>query len=177
MLFEIDETTCKRAKTPHELFMLNLAGFHLLAAPGSFVFMGKPGLLIPLSLSLLIIAIFWIQAARLKDREHWFIAAHWRLAADRTKILMVGYLITGGIIGLTALATPAGGKGAIMADAFFRVAIVPALLTVMVCFVLESSGIFMATKGELPSGLVKRFPPPAEIRVKEDPAAAQEGQQ
>jgi hypothetical protein len=173
MLFEIDESIRKRAKSPHELFMLNLAGFHLLAAPGSFVFMGKPGLLIPLSLSLLIIAFFWIQAARLKQREHWFVAAHWRLAANRTKILLVGYLISGTIIGLTALAIPEGGKGAIMADAFFRVAIVPALLTVMVCFVLESSGIFMATKAELPNGLVKRFPPPPDVVVKEDSASSE----
>ncbi|RDH90175.1 MAG: hypothetical protein DIZ77_14040 [endosymbiont of Seepiophila jonesi] len=171
MLFEIDESVRKRAKNPHDIFMLNLAGIHLLAAPASFVFMGKPGLLIPLSVSLLIIVFFWIRASRVEKQDPWFVAAHWRLAASRTKILLVGYAITGAIIGLTTMATSGDSKGAIMADAFFRVAIVPALLTVMVCFVLESSGIFMAAKAELPNGLVKRFPPPDDVVVKADPTS------
>ena len=49
------------------------------------------------------------------------------------------------------------------------------LLAVMVCFVLESSGIFMAGKGELPNGLVKKFPPPDDVVVLEDTSAPAQG--
>ena len=35
MKIDVDEATKKKAKTPHELFMINLAVFHLLLGPAS----------------------------------------------------------------------------------------------------------------------------------------------
>ncbi|MCU7948149.1 MAG: hypothetical protein KZQ72_16180 [Candidatus Thiodiazotropha sp. (ex Cardiolucina cf. quadrata)] len=50
MIFDVDETIRKRAKTPHELSMLNLVGCHLIAAPASIVLdVGLLGFLIPLA--------------------------------------------------------------------------------------------------------------------------------
>ena len=39
----------------------------------------------------------------------------------------------------------------------------------MVCFVLESSEIFMASKAELSDGVAKKFPPPDGVVVKKCP--------
>ena len=170
MLFEINESEVKRAKTPHELSMLNLVAFHLLAAPASIVLdIGLLGFLVPLSLSLCFIAFVWYQTLQGKKSDSWFVQLHWRLAANRTKVLMVGYLITASILGFAFLVTSGSDKSHIMMVALSRVAAVPVLITVMVCFVLESSSIYQAGRGEMPDGLVKRFPPPQDLMVKQAP--------
>ena len=63
MIFEIDETLRKRGKTPHELSMMNLVACHLIAAPAAIVLdVGFLGFLIPLALSLSVIAFIWYRA-------------------------------------------------------------------------------------------------------------------
>ena len=173
MIFEIDEAVRRRAKTPHELSMLNLVAFHLLAAPASIVLdIGLLGFLVPLALSLSFITFVWIRAHQTQSHDIWFVAAHWRLSANRTKILMIGYLITATILGFAFLMTSGSAKSDIMMVALSRVAAVPVLITVMVCFVLESSGIYQAGRGEVPDGLARRFPPPDDLVVKEGPKSA-----
>ncbi|MEN8179321.1 MAG: hypothetical protein ABFS39_12005 [Pseudomonadota bacterium] len=170
MKFEIDDAVSRRAKTPHELSMMNLVAFHLLAAPVSIVLdIGLLGFLVPLSLSLSFIAFVWIRAHHSQLHDAWFVAAHWRISANRTKILMIGYLIAATILGFAFLVTSGSSKGDIMMVALSRVAAVPVLITVMVCFVLESSSIYQAGRGEVPDGLAKRFPPPDDLVVKEGP--------
>ncbi|MDJ0805520.1 MAG: hypothetical protein QNJ78_01685 [Gammaproteobacteria bacterium] len=169
MKFEIDDAVIRQAKTPHELSMLNLVAFHLLAAPASIVLdIGLLGFLVPLALSLSFITFVWIRARHSREQGPWFVAAHWRLSANRTKILMIGYIITGAILGFAFLVTSGSSKGDIMMVALSRVAAVPVLITVMICFVLESSSIYQAGRGEVPDGLVKRFPPPAKLVVKQE---------
>ena len=170
MLFEIDEDTRKKAKSPHELFILNLLGFNLLAAPAAIALdVGMAGLLIPLVLSLSVVSFIWIRAAKPAPNAPWFVATHWKLAATRTKILLVGYAISAAIIAFALIVTSGSDKAEILLVALTRVAIVPTLLTVMICFVLESSGIFMAGKAELPNGVVNQFPPPDDVVVKPGP--------
>ncbi len=170
MLFEVDGPTRKWAKTPHEMSMMNLVAFHLIAAPAAIVLdIGLLGFLVPLVLSLSFIAFVWIRAQTGKQQDAWFVAAHWRLSANRTKILMIGYLITASILGFAFLVTSGSSKSDIMMVALSRVAAVPVLITVMICFVLESGSIYQAGRGEVPDGLAKRFPPPPDLVVKEGP--------
>ena len=174
MIFDIDESTSRRAKTPHELSMLNLVAFHLLAAPASIVLdIGLLGFLVPLGLSLTFIAFVWFKALIAEKADTWFVKIHWRLSANRTRILMVGYLITAAILGFAFLITAGSAKSHIMMVALSRVAAVPVLITVMICFVLESGSIYQAGRGEVPDGLVKRFPPPADLVVKTEPGQEQ----
>ena len=169
MLFDIDEPIRKRAKSPHELSMLNLVGCHLIAAPASIVLdVGMLGFLIPLALSLAVIASIWIKAGSSRKRDPWFVAAHWRLSANRTRILMIGYTISAVILGMAMMATSGSSKGDIMMVAISRVAVVPTLLTVMVCFVLESGSIYQAGRGEVPDGITKLMPPPGDLPVVEN---------
>ena len=172
MLFDIDEATRKRAKTPHELSMLNLVGCHLIAAPASIVLdVGLLGFLIPLGLSLTVIAYIWVRAGSARERDPWFVSAHWKLSANRTRILMVGYAISAVILGMALMATSGSSKGDIMMVAISRVAVVPTLLTVMICFVLESGSIYQAGRGEVPDGITKRMPPPEGLPVAESATA------
>ncbi|MCU7865968.1 MAG: hypothetical protein KZQ92_18550 [Candidatus Thiodiazotropha sp. (ex Lucinoma borealis)] len=173
MIFDVDETIRKRAKTPHELSMLNLVGCHLIAAPASIVLdVGLLGFLIPLALSLLVIGFIWYRAGTAAAHDDWVVAAHWRLSTNRTRILMVGYAISAVILGMAMLATSGSSKGDIMMVAISRVAVVPTLITVMVCFVLESGSIYQAGRGEVPDGITKRMPPPESLVIIEN--AAQE---
>ncbi|MET0090517.1 MAG: hypothetical protein ABW068_10970 [Candidatus Thiodiazotropha sp.] len=175
MLFETDEAQRKRAKSPHELSMLNLVGFHLIAAPASIVLdIGLLGFLVPLALSLCVIAYIWLTAARTRTHDDWFVAAHWRLSANRTRILMIGYTISAIILGMAFMATTGSSKGHIMMVAISRVAVVPTLITVMICFVLESGSIYQTGRGEVPDGVIKRMPPPEGLRVLSDDASAAE---
>lgn len=167
MLFKIDETTVKRAKFPHELFMVNLAGFHLLMAPAAIVLnIGVWGFLVPLLLSLTVISFTWRRACRLVTTPDWFVAMHWRLAARRTRILLAAYAIGGLILGAGFMVAAGIDKKTtqdIMLTVFSRIAVVPVLLSVMVCFVLESGSIYQASRGEVADQLVASYPPPTTI--------------
>ena len=166
MIFEIDETLRKRGKTPHELSMMNLVACHLIAAPAAIVLdVGFLGFLIPLALSLSVIAFIWYRAVSGATRDPWFVAAHWRLSANRTRILLAGYTVSALILGMAVMATSGSDKANIMMVAISRVAVVPTLLTVMVCFVLESGSIYQAGRGEVPDGIVRRMPPPEDLAV------------
>ncbi|MEW8558852.1 MAG: hypothetical protein AB2588_12760 [Candidatus Thiodiazotropha sp.] len=166
MIFDVDESIRKRAKTPHELSMVNLVACHLIAAPASIVLnIGFMGFLIPLLLSLSVIAFIWYRSEVETSTEAWFVAAHWRLSANRTRILLVGYAISAVILGMAMLATSGSSKGEIMMVAITRVAVVPTLITVMICFVLESGSIYQAGRGDVPESIVKRMPPPDNLPV------------
>jgi hypothetical protein len=47
----------------------------------------------------------------------------------------------------------------------------PTFILVVVTFVLESGSIYQAGRGEVPDGLLKKFPAPDHIREKVDAAA------
>lgn len=176
MIFEIDETLRKKGKTPHELSMMNLVACHLIAAPASIVLdVGLLGFLIPLTLSLSVIAFIWYRATVGAKKDPWFVVAHWRLSANRTRILLIGYTISAVILGIAMMATAGSDKASIMMVAISRVAVVPTLVTVMVCFVLESGSIYQAGRGEVPDGIVRRMPPPEDLVVVEVPDAVASG--
>jgi hypothetical protein len=177
MIFEIDEKQRKQGKTPHELSMMNLVACHLIAAPAAIVLdVGFLGFLIPLMLSLSVIAFIWYRASVGNKQDSWFVAAHWRLSANRTRILLIGYAISAVILGMAMMATTGNDKAGIMMVAISRVAVVPTLLTVMVCFVLESGSIYQAGRGEVPDGIIRRIPPPDDLVVVETAAEATAGQ-
>jgi hypothetical protein len=165
MLFPIDEPVRRRAKTPHELFVLNLAVFHLLLAPAAIVLkIGVAGFLIPLAASLAVIVFTWLRARRSRAHDPWFVAAHWTLAARRTRILLTVYAICGAILGAGLLVASGIDKKTtqdITLTVFSRVAAAPLLIGVMLGFVLESGALYQAGRGEIPDSLVKRAPPPA----------------
>lgn len=171
MFFDIqDEAVRKKARRPHELSMLNLAAFHLLAAPLATVLGGEMGLglyalFIPLFLSFSVIGFTWYKASSSQHSEHWFVSTHWILAAKRTKVLFVGYAISASILLFAHLVTGDGAKHDIMMVALTRVAIAPVVLTVMIGFVLESGSIYQAGRGEVPDGLVKKYPAPNDLKV------------
>lgn len=177
MLFDVDEPTRRQAKAAHELAMVNLLLFNLLILiallAGSFLQKGSPlveyrlvGVLIPLAASLGIVAYTFLRASKAAASGPWFVAAHWRLATARYKILMIAYVVGAALIGLGWLlsqAQKAPGMQELMFVALERVAIAPVLIALMALIMLESGALYQAGRGEVPDGLARRFPPPADL--------------
>ncbi|MGE5152978.1 MAG: hypothetical protein ACM3ST_03080 [Bdellovibrio bacteriovorus] len=144
---------------------------------------------VPLLISAAVIAYTWLRAARAGGTSPWFVAAHWRLSASRYKLLLAAYVVCAAILSL-ALFT-GSDDAAIEAQikdlppamqemerrklhsqhmgeqVWARIAVVPLILTVMVTIMLESGSIYQAQRGEVPDGLVKRFPPPPGLQGSE----------
>ncbi len=173
MLFQLDDAIKKKARAPHELFMFNLAVFHLMFAPISvFLMRDVTALLIPLTFSSIVITYIFIQGKRAEANGPWFVMVHWKLAFRRARVLMIGYALTALIIGGGALMAMSSGQASmqdIIITISSRIGIMPTFILVVVNFVLESGSIYQAGRGEIQDAMVKRYPAPEEIPVLETP--------
>jgi len=144
----------KAARLPHNIFMLNLTLVHLMMTPAVIALeIGMLGTLLPLFISLSIMAYTYINSNKEEYTTHPFVKLHWKLALKRYKLLLISYGITGGLIAigtLLALSSPDPNMQDILQTVFIRIAVMPVLLMVMICFYLESSAINLAGKGLLP---------------------------
>lgn len=167
MKLDLDTDICNRAKNPHNLFMLNLALFHLLMTPATIALnLGEAGMLIPLVLSLLVISFTWWRSRQSDRFAHWFIQAHWQLAMKRYRLLLISYAVTAVLLLLSwliSLSVSDAHMGNILQTVFIRIAIMPILVIVMINFFLESSAIGQASSGEIPDKIAQNFTsPPAQ---------------
>ncbi len=142
----------KQASRPHELFMVNMLLFHLLALPAAIALdIGLYGALIPLGLSSLV-----MLATLLRSRATGldpFVSAHWRFALSRYRLLLIAYAVSAALMGVGALVASGSAdpnKGQIVLLVFARIAVMPTLVMVFVLAALESSAIKMAGSGEWP---------------------------
>ncbi len=160
MQFQIEESVIKQAQVPHNLFITGLFAFDLLMIPTVIILnTGMPGLLIPLFCSGAL--IFYIYR-RSRQTSRWFVDAHWRLAFQHGRWLMLGYLITAVLIfiaWLVSLSAHEASMKHILWTALTRIALLPTLIAVMVTAVTEASAISLASKREVPDSLVSSFPP------------------
>jgi hypothetical protein len=178
MKFDIPQPVRRQARSPHELAMINLLLFNLLMLiallAGSFLPSGSAladykilGVLAPGLVSLGIIGYSFRRAARASGRGPWFVAAHWRLATGRYRILLIAYLVGAALIGLGWLLSQLQADprmASLMFLALQRVAVAPMLITLMVLIMLESGAIYLAEQGQVPDSLARRLPPPAELQ-------------
>ncbi len=157
---DVSDSEKKAARWAHDLFVLNVLFFHLLLTPATIMLgIGLKGLLVPLAASLVVIAYIYFRG----QRDHrWFVAAHWRLAFKRCKLLLIGYALTGAILLLAELLT-SGMQDTHMANILLtvitRIAIMPTLILVMVTVVMEASAASLVAKGEVPEKIREAFPP------------------
>jgi hypothetical protein len=177
MYFSADEATRRRAKSAHELAMVNLLLINLLMLiallAGSFLQQGSGladyklvGVLVPFAISLGIIAFTFARTRKPVAADTWFVTAHWRLATGRYKILLIAYAVGAALIGLGWLLSRSEADPRmeeLMFIALQRVTIAPILIAVMVLIMLESGSLYQAGRGEVPKGVIERFPPPSDL--------------
>lgn len=161
MAFQISEAESKAAQGVHNLFIGGVFFFDLLLTPGAIALkIGMAAFLIPLVLSGSLFAYIY---ARSRKSAAWFVQAHWLLAWQRCKLLLIGYAVTAAFLAAAWLLTMSGHDANmkhIMMTALSRIAVMPSLIMLMVTVVLEFSAQNQAGRGELPEKLVRKFPPP-----------------
>lgn len=164
MLFQVGDESKKRARAAHNLYIVNILLFHLLATPAAIALdIGFWGVLVPLGFSAAIIATIYLRS---RSEPDWFAAAHWRLAFRRARILLLGYALSGALFLVGWLITFGIDKESmrhIMQTVFTRIAVMPTLVTVMITVVLEASGINQVGQGEVPQCIVRDFAPPEDL--------------
>lgn len=147
----------KAGQFPHQLFLFNLVGNHILlliiAASNSSV--PQVALIVPV-ISALIIAYTLIKGrAQMKSGSD-FIRCHWYIVLRRTRIFLIAYALLGSaalVAWLVHTAMPikemayaiVGGLG-----------ILPTMVLVLVLTVMESETLHHALKGEIPESLRRK---------------------
>ncbi len=173
MLFEINRESKTKAKFPHELFMVNLAVFHLLLAPVSFLMIGDiTALLIPLLFSCAVITYIYLRGKKAERRGSWYEMVHSKLAFRRGTFLLIAYAVTAVIITggwLLGMASDKVAMQDILLTISTRIGIMPTFIVVIITFVMEASAVHQASIGEVPDSFLNRYPAPADIPVKDSP--------
>ncbi len=162
----VDERLRTRAKTPHEVFVVNLIGFHLLLTPAAIALgIGMGALLLPPLLSGAVIGFLAWRTRRAAVQAPWFVAAHWRLALRRGVLLLYGYGASGALVllgWLLTLGIERPETQSIMFTVFTRIAVMPTFIMVLITFALSTSAIGQAGRGEVPDRIALKFPPPSQ---------------
>ncbi len=162
----IDDAVRRKARFPHELLMFNLAAFHLLLAPALLLLhIGLWGLLLVPLFSGAVILFIYLRGKHAERSSPWLVMAHWKLAWRRSWLLIIAYAVSAVIIGggmLLAAGASNHNMGDIMLTIATRIGVMPTVIMVLVCFVLSNSGLDFANKGEVPEGIKRRFPAPAD---------------
>ncbi len=172
MQYKINQHEAYAAKTPHHIFNLNVILIHLFI-PMIVLEIGTSStelLLTPL-LSMMVIAYIYFHGKKVEQTESWFVAAHWKLAWKRSKVLLYSYVAAGVIIGgyfLIDLIFPGGmtmndfsttdsqtSIGEIIAVRFAATVI---FVAVLITFMQTGISVFDAGKGIIDPNIEKLLP-------------------
>ncbi len=169
MLFEnISEDARKKARHPHEFFLINLITNHIL------VFVGLLGmakqepwalLIVPLVSISILTYLIW-RSLLSRSRDPWFIFCHWQLCARRSRFF-IGMIVLMAL-GMVAILTSVGGNVVDLRPGHYALGglvILPTLFSVLVLIIMESDAVHKASIGDVPKGLVEKYPPPAEVKA------------
>ncbi len=153
MRFEVSHDEIKRANVPHELFLTNLIGNHILMTVGAGGIAGSyPWImaLIP-TISFGILAFTLWRARRAIQRDPWYVMCHWQICARRSRVFLV-------MLALLLLAVTLGWAsytyGGMMKEAVWAlvtgVGILPVMVTILVLVLIESDALYHANQAKLP---------------------------
>ena len=168
MKFEIPEEEWKKAQVPHEIFLTNMIGNHVLmfiAALGMVGIYWQPLAMVPVISFCLLVYTLW-RARKSKVEDPWFVMCHWQIAAQRSRIFiyMLMFMLivsTFGWAGYTYFGMMKVAVYAIVGG----VGILPTMVTILVLIMMESDAMYQAKQGKLPNSVVERYPNPEIKRV------------
>ena len=167
MQFTISEEESKKAKHPHDIFLLNLIFNHILifVAILSASSLAQYVVIVPIISVMSMIYIF-IGAARAKTKSSWYVNGHWQLCVKRSRIFLTMILIVSAVFVVLWLISDGQLKPqhwALGGAAFF-----PAMVTVFALIIMESEGLHHAKIGKLPDWVKEKFPEGAYQPVEEE---------
>ena len=173
MKFQISAEESHKAKIPHEIFLTNLIGNHILwfiAALGMAKTYWQPVALVPAVSILLLLYTLW-RARRSRSIDSWYVMCHWQIAAKRSRVFIYMLLIALSVSFLGWLGYAYGGM---MKEAVFAivggVGILPVMVTVLVLIIMESDIMHQAALHKLPKRVVEAYPNPDAVEISETSA-------
>lgn len=161
MQFEISSQEAHLAKIPHEIFLTNLIGNHILwfvAALGVVKSYWQPLALVPLVSIASLVYTLW-RARQSRRRDPWYVMCHWQIAARRSRllILMFALVTLAALLGWLAYTQLHWMKEAVYAFVG-GIGVLPVMVTILVLIILESDALHQASQHRLPKGILTRFP-------------------
>ncbi len=163
MKFEISEEESAKAKIPHEIFLTNLIGNHILwfiASLGLARSYWQPLALVPVASFLALFYCLW-RARRSKQHDSWYVMCHWQICAGRSKVfiymlLMFAVVSLFGWIAYTQLGMMKEAVYALVGG----LGMLPIMVTVLVLILMESDALHQAAQHKLPKNALERYPNP-----------------
>jgi hypothetical protein len=155
----------KSAKTPHELFTINMVIVHLFFSLGMiklFSLSMNSAISTSVAISLCIIAYTFFRTKKTKENAPHLVYLHWQLSLGRYKLLIGAYvfyfLVTSLslVIGTDAPASMDGSK--IIDSILDLLGVVPLFFSVLVSMVLGSGSMFNAGRGEIDQAFMQKHP-------------------
>ena len=170
MKFDVPAEQSKKAKVPHEIFLTNLIGNHILmfiAGLGLFRSYWQPLAMVPV-LSFLTLAYLLWRAKKSRAIDPWFVMCHWQLCAKRCRLfvymLLLLCVISGfGWIGYTYLGIMEIAVYALIGGA----GMLPVMVAVLALILMESDILHQAEEGKLPNSILEQYPNSALTPVEE----------
>lgn len=171
MKFKISDELTHKAKIPHDIFLTNLIGNHILwfvAALGLVRSFWQPIALVPIVSFSILIYTLW-RAKQSKVQDEWFVYAHWQIAAERSRlfIYMLLAVLTVCFLGWLGYAYLGMMKVAVMA-LIGGIGLLPIMVTVLILILMESDALHQAAQGRLSKRMAEKYPYPEGVEVLED---------
>jgi len=163
MLFDVSDEEKKKAKLPHDLFLINLIGNHILtfvATLGLATSWAWPLLMVPI-ISLSILSVIIYKGKKSRQDASWFVMCHWQIALKRSlffiKMLLAISMVTAvGIYGYISLGWMKEAVYALIGG----VCLLPTMVTTLVLIIMESDALHLAGEGKLPDKILHLYPNP-----------------
>jgi hypothetical protein len=174
MRFEVSREEIKKANVPHELFLTNLIGNHILMAVAAGGIAGTfpwvMGIIPLISFSILGYTLWRARISLSKDP--WYPMCHWQVCARRSKIFiaMLSMLVVIAILGWVGYTYLGLMREAVLA-LIGGMGILPVMVTVLILIIIESDTLYHANQARLPNWVVERHPNP-DAKVIEEPKPA-----
>jgi len=155
-----DQKELRLAQLPHQLFLFNSIGNHVLLTVITIsVAISNPWLtlLIPF-VSILIIAFTFTRGKTFTRHSSFLVRAHWGIVLRRTRILLVGYiiLISASILAW-ALYSYAGAIKELMFALVGGLGLLPMMVLILALTIIESESLYHASKNIVPEWAKMRF--------------------
>ena len=171
MKLQISEEESRKAKIPHEIFLTNLIGNHILwfiATLGLAKTYWQPLALVPVFSTILLVYTLW-RASRAKQRDSWFVMCHWQICAGRSRVFILMLVIAVTVVALGWLAYSQLG---LMKEAVYALVgglgVLPIKVTVLVLILMESDALHQASQHKIPDRVVEKYPNPGVPVVEEE---------
>jgi hypothetical protein len=175
--FIVSPAEAKRAKWPHEIFLINLIFNHIFVFVATVSVVGSFPLLpalVPI-ISCCIIGYILIKSKQVSaSDETWFVKAHWQICARRNRlfilllsvpcVIAVGGLWLSKTLGWAKIPTIAliGGVG-----------LLPFMAALLVLIILGNESVHLARSGKLPKSFVELHADPQAVSVQQSDSSAE----